>query len=69
MGRITSSGCARKDRITRDEVECDLVDPGAATRSDQVTKLMMFLLYTNIKLTTTNSILTIILRNGEIDTM
>ena len=50
MGRITSSGCARKDRITRDEVECDPVVPGAPTRrdpnpSDQVTKVMMYLLY------------------------
>ena len=74
MGRITSSGCVRNDRITRDEVECDPVVPGAATRreptpSDQVTKVMMFLLYTDIKLTTTNSILTISARNGKIDTV
>ena len=33
MGRITSSGCARNDRITRDEVECDPVVPGAPTRT------------------------------------
>ena len=32
MDRITSSGCARNDCITRDEVECDPVVPGAATR-------------------------------------
>ena len=51
MGRITSSGCTRNDRITRDEVECDPVVPRAAKRSDpthqidpsdQVTKVMMF---------------------------
>ena len=47
------SGCARYDLITR----------------DAVTKVMMFLLYYNIKLTTTNSILTISLRNGKIDTV
>ena len=35
MGRITSSGCARNDQITRDEVECDPVVSGAATRRDQ----------------------------------
>ena len=29
MGRITSSGCARNDRITRDEVVYDPVVPGA----------------------------------------
>ena len=40
MGRITSSGYARNDRITREYV------------SDQVTKAMMFLLYTYIKTTT-----------------
>ena len=34
MGRITSSGCARNDRITRDFVQCDTVVPGAATRRD-----------------------------------
>ena len=34
MGKITSSGSARNDRITRDEVECDPVVPGAATRRD-----------------------------------
>ena len=39
MGRITSSGCARNDQITRKEV------------SDQVTKVMMFLLLTYIKTT------------------
>ena len=52
MGQITLSGCARNDWITRDEVECDAVVPGAATRrdpstSDQVTKVMMFLLHKN----------------------
>ena len=40
-----------------------------ADPSDQVTKVMMFLLYTYIKLTTTNSILTISSRNGKIDTV
>ena len=35
MGRITLSGCARNDRITRDEVEFDPVAPGAATHSDR----------------------------------
>ena len=34
MGRITSSGCARNDQITRDKVECDPVVPGAATRHE-----------------------------------
>ena len=34
MDRITSSGCARSDQITRDEVEPDPVAPGAATRRD-----------------------------------
>ena len=37
--------------------------------SDQVTKLMMFLLYTYIKSSTTNSILTISSRNCKIDTV
>ena len=32
MDWITSSGCARNHRITRDEVECDPVVPVAATR-------------------------------------
>ena len=40
-----------------------------ADPSDQVTKVMMFLLYTYIKLTTTNSILTIRSRYGKIDTV
>ena len=35
MGRITLSGCARNDRVTRDEVECDPVAPGAATHCDR----------------------------------
>ena len=30
MDRITSNGCARNDRITRDEVECNPVVPGTA---------------------------------------
>ena len=34
MGRIMSSGCPRNHRITIDEVECDPVVPGAATRRD-----------------------------------
>ena len=34
MGRITSSDCARNDRIMRDEVERDPAVPGAATRRD-----------------------------------
>ena len=34
MGQITLSGCARNDRITREEVEYDPVVPGAATRRD-----------------------------------
>ena len=34
VDRITPSGCARNDRITRDEVECDPVVAGAATRRD-----------------------------------
>ena len=37
MDRITSCGCAMNDRITRDEVECDPVVPGAATRRDRIT--------------------------------
>ena len=37
--------------------------------SDQVTKVMMFLLYAYIKSTTANSILTISSRNGKIDTV
>ena len=34
MGQITSSGSARNDQIIQDEVECDPVVPGAATRRD-----------------------------------
>ena len=34
MGGIMSSGCARNYRITRDDVECDPVVPGTATRRD-----------------------------------
>ena len=47
MGRLTSRGCARNDRITFDFISCDPVVPGTATRrdsthpSDQVTKVMM----------------------------
>ena len=52
MGQITSSVCDRNNCITRDEVECDPVVPGAPMRRDlthwdKVTKVMMYLLYTN----------------------
>ena len=49
MGRITSSGCARNDRITRDEVECDPVVPGAATSLYAETlKRVAILMMTNV---------------------
>ena len=52
MGRITSSGCARNDRITRDfvssrvirsflEVSCDPVVPGAPTRRDPTHRIKL----------------------------
>ena len=49
MGRITSSGCVRNDRITRDEIECDQVVscdpvvPGAPI--DVIAEVTMYLLY------------------------
>ena len=53
MGQITSSGCARNDRITQDEDECDPVVPGAATRRDPTNQMKYLknevLLYTYIK--------------------
>ena len=48
MCQITSSGCARNDRITKDEIECDPVVLSTATRRDptyqiKLLKYMMFL--------------------------
>ena len=39
MGRITSRGCARNDRIILDFVSCDPVVPGAPTRRDPTHRL------------------------------
>ena len=44
MGRITSSGCARNDRITLDFVLCDPIVPGAATRRDPEVKCDLIVL-------------------------
>ena len=41
MDRITSSGCARNDWITRDEVSCDPVVPSAATRRDPTHQIQL----------------------------
>ena len=71
MGRITLSGCAMNNRITRDEVEFDPVSPGADMRRDPTHRIKLqsnnvfILLYTYINLTTI-LVLMIKIKNGKI---